>query len=157
MQVNHKSQLHPHERQLEQLERGKISLMYALENHSEEYILRIMKHYHERRRRIAEEDKEHISLKLLTEALANMTGSFKVKGRSHNGDDKAESKLPRSSSAPSAAAPVPARSSPAVVHKSVLYPKPAEYMKIKKQNEQLSAKQDILAQRLEDQLLKTKW
>jgi len=145
--------LRPHERQMEQLERGKISLMYALQNHSEEYILRIMKHYHEHRRKIAEEDKEHISLKLLTEALSNMTGSFKVKGRSHNVDDKAESKPPRSSSAPAA---VP-RTSPAVVNKSILYPKPAEYMKIKKQNEQRSAKQEVLAQRLEDQLLKTKW
>jgi len=71
------------ELQLHEIEEGKITLMYALDKHSEQYILRVMEQYREKRKKLMEESNEHISLKLLTDALANMTGSFKMKGQSH--------------------------------------------------------------------------
>ena len=146
-------QLHePHDHQIQQVEEGRISLMYSLEKKSEEYILKIVKYYQERKKKLLEDGREHISLALLTDALANMTASFKLKGKSHN-----SSPSPPRPARSKGAAEVQPRKSPAVIQKSILYPKPAEYLKIKKQNELLTAKQEILAQKFEEQLLKTRW
>ena len=64
--------------QVHDIEEGKISVMYALDKESEQYILWVMEQYREKRKKLLEDSNEHISLKLLTDALANMTGSIRI-------------------------------------------------------------------------------
>ena len=147
----HKKNLHARDHLLKDIEGGKIALMYALEAQTEQRLIFEMERLRDRRKKLLEEEQDHISLKQLTEALANMTSSFKLKGKTHN-RDVAPSMSPSKSQHT-----LRSQTSPGSVNKSILYPKPAEYQRIQKQNELVNAKQEILAKKLEDQLLKTKW
>jgi hypothetical protein len=133
---------------------NKLSIMYSIEKNSEMYILRMMKEFQEsKHKKLQDRDKDHVSLRQLTDSLSG-TGSAT---RNNNWKESLINSCSLTPKSPNNKRAITANGPPLINNKSILYPPPSEYQKMKERNEILNQRQELIAQQLEQKLLKTRW